>query len=250
MFLKSRIPILTKTLRRLFHQALPSTCLLCGHFTQQSSHFCSACYADLPKLPPHCQRCLRALPAGKVCGACLSQPPPFDHIHALFPYQGPIIQLIIQLKFQQQLAHARAFADLFITAIRDTWYVDKPLPDIILPLPLHPTRLRERGFNQAVEIAKPIASALQLPLDRDGMKRIKATLAQSTLSAKERRSNVNGAFATTVDYSGLSIALLDDVITTGHTVSEISRVLKQHGAKHIVLWCSARCDIALMPNTR
>lgn len=125
-------------------------------------------------------------------------------------------------------------------AIKNHWYADQPLPDLIIPIPLHSQRLHERGFNQALEIARPIAKNLAIPIDYQGIKRIKHTLAQSGLSAKARKQNISQAFAAFRDYSGLSIAVIDDVVTTSHTMMEFCRVLKNQGAAHITVWCCAR----------
>lgn len=124
--------------------------------------------------------------------------------------------------------------------IETDWYADKSLPDLIIPIPLHPNRLRERGFNQALEIARPISRKLAIPIDYQGVKRTRHTLAQSGLSAEERKQNISQAFSAFSDYSNLSIAVMDDVITTGHTVMECCRILKMHGAAHITVWCCAR----------
>lgn len=217
---------------------------------------CVACQKYLPILPEHCPQCAQFLPSTFVmpvdwrCGSCLKNPPPFTAIYPLFPYEAPIIHLITQLKFQQQLQYARVFSELFLQQIREHWYQQQPLPDLIIPVPLHSKRLQERGFNQALEIAKPLAKALALPLDRDGLKRIKPTLAQSGLSALARKQNMQNAFIAERDYVGLRLALIDDVVTTGHTVTECAHLLKQLGAKSIDIWCCARRDIALIAKTR
>jgi ComF family protein len=227
---------------RFYHWLMPRLCVLCGNLAQQELNLCQPCQQNLPILPDSCPQCAQFLAAklNSRCGACLSHSPPFDRTFALFPYAPPIIPLIIQLKFQHQLSIAETFGTLFVQRIRHTWYVNRPLPDLILPLPLHKERLRERGFNQAVEIAKPIAKALRLPLDTQGIKRAKATLAQSGLSAAKRKQNMSHAFIALRPYTGLSLAVLDDVITTGHTMTAICRLLKQQGAKNIDVWCCAR----------
>lgn len=115
----------------------------------------------------------------------------------------------------------------------------------MIPVPLHPRRLRERGFNQALEIARPIRKILGIPIDIASVARSKYTRAQSGLSALERKGNVMDAFVSYEDYTGLSIAVIDDVITTGHTISEFCQLLKQHQASSIHVWCCARRDIAL-----
>lgn len=213
---------------------------------------CATCEQSLPSLPHCCVQCARFLVenegdrtnnglknSNSVCGTCLHHPPPYARTHALFPYESPIIQLITQLKFQFQLYHAEALGSMMAKRLPH-WYDTTPLPDLILPVPLHPLRLRERGFNQAIEIAKPIRRLYRLPLDVTHVRRIKHTAAQSGLNASERRHNLAHAFATERDYTGLSIAVLDDVVTTGQTMQELCRLLHERGARRIDVWCCAR----------
>lgn len=233
---------------RLGLSLLPPVCILCGRLTRQTGNLCLACLQDLPILPYHCPRCAQFLPITPhalaepvpTCGACLKLAPPFDQTFALFPYDPPITQLIIQLKFQHRLSHAKALGELLIQKIRHEWYSDAHLPDLIIPVPLHPRRLRERGFNQALEIAKPVARALSIPIDAHGTRRIKHTAPQSTLTGSERKQNVSHAFSICRDYTGLNLAVLDDVITTGHTLTALCKMLKAHGASRIDVWCCAR----------
>jgi len=150
------------------------------------------------------------------------------------------MQLIVKLKFQQQLSHAKLFGVLMAQAILQDWYQGRLLPDVIIPVPLHPLRLRERGFNQAVEIARPIARMTGIPIDIHGVKRIRHTKAQSSLPATERDKNIANAFMIDSDYRGKYIAVLDDVITTGCTVRELCRRLSANGASRIDVWCCAR----------
>lgn len=249
MLLDTFMPIYSR-----FHDWLmPPVCILCGHQAKQSHNICLACLQDLPILSHGCRKCAQLLPAitdsHALCGFCLKNSPPFDYTHALFPYQPPIIQLIIQLKFRQQLSIAQAFGQLLAQSIRSTWYVKKSLPDLIIPIPLHADRLRERGFNQALEIARPLARVLALPIDLQGVKRTKPTAAQSGLSARSRKQNMAQAFSAHQLYTGLSVAVIDDVITTGHTMMEFCKILKQQGAKRIDVWCCARRDIAIAAKT-
>jgi len=226
-----------------FIHRIPSSCVLCGE--TNPSLLCDECQKNLPILSQCCPQCARFLPSDALnlrCGQCVSSSPPFDCTYALFPYQPPLIQLIIQLKFQHHLSHAKVLGQLLIQAVNEKWYRNKPLPDLLLPVPLHPKRLRERGFNQALEMLRPVAKALSLPIDTQGVRRIKATQAQSGLSAKMRKQNIARAFAVQRDYSGRHIAVVDDVITTGHTVTALCHALKQQGAKHIDVWCAARRD--------
>ena len=224
---------------------LPATCILCGSLTRNTQNICHTCQQDLPILPHGCQQCADFLLSSATndnlkCGNCLKNPPAYDKTYALFPYKPPINHLITKLKFNHQLSHARALGELMTNRIQSLWYVNKPLPDLIIPIPLHPLRLRERGFNQAIEIARPIAKALAIPIDFHGVTRIKHTRAQSGLPAKERKCNLTQAFSLSRNYSNLTVAVIDDVITTGHTVMECCRMIKDHGAKRIDVWCCAR----------
>lgn len=218
-------------------------------------YICTECHADLPILTHSCARCAQILPITlnnsqdphspflnkeHTCGRCLKQPPPFVRTYAPYFYAFPINRLIVSLKFKKRLDHAHALGHLlacYIQAHRDP---SEPLPDLLLPMPLHVSRLRERGFNQAVEIAKPIAHLLHIPLDKYGVKRVKKTAAQSGLSAKERKQNMQQAFTNLRDYSGLSIALVDDVMTTGESMRVLSELLQDKGCKRIEVWCCAR----------
>src|SRR3990167_2050675 len=241
MFLDKFIMLYSHLIQPITLTLLPPCCLLCGTSTRNPHYLCSDCYKDLPISTQNCPRCAQKLHStSATCGACLNHPPPFDETHALFPYQAPITHLITKLKFQHQLSHAKALGTLFCARIQEHWYQSKPLPDLLLPVPLHPARLQARGFNQAVEIAKPIAKHFAIPLDLTGVRRIKPTAAQSGLSARQRKQNVAHAFDSNEDYTDRSLAVIDDVMTTGHTLRELCQLLKKKGAKHLTIWCVAR----------
>lgn len=236
--------LFARFIRHLSHLLLPQHCIFCHIDTREAYPICRPCQQELPILPHHCLKCAQNLSPGNeielVCGSCLQSPPPFHRIYTLFPYKPPITQLIINLKFRHQLGNARALGLLMAEKALYHWYSHSSLPDLLIPTPLHPLRLKERGFNQSLEIAKAVAHALHLPIDRFGIKRIRLTASQSSLPAKQRLNNVKGAFSTTINYKGLHVAIIDDVVTTGHTISEISQVLKQAGAARIDVWCCAR----------
>ena len=243
MFWKSLISV-----DSFFNILLPRACLLCRIPTQEAHHLCPPCAKELPILSHSCQKCAQFLHAAKrrllTCGLCLTDPPPFDKVFALFPYQPPLPRLVAGLKFEKQLSIARLFSCLMVQAVRTQWYQQTPLPDLILAMPLHAKRLKERGYNQAAEIAKPTAKALKIPLDH-GIIRSKYTRPQSTLPAEERRQNTVNAFTATRSYRGQHIAVVDDVMTTGHTVSALASLLKRQGARRVDIWCCARCDTHL-----
>lgn len=157
----------------------------------------------------------------------------------LFPYEPPLPKLVAALKFEKQFSMTNLFSHFLVHAAKHEWYQDQPLPDLILPMPLHPARQQERGYNQALEAVKPAARALAIPLDLH-LLRIKSTLPQSTLAASTRRQNTANAFAAARSYQGLHLALFDDVMTTGCTVSAAAKVLQKHGAKRVDIWCIAR----------
>lgn len=174
-----------------------------------------------------------------LCGTCLKEDPPFTQVYALYLYQPPITNLIMSLKFGNALANARILGELFAEKIQSEWYRNKPLPEAIIPMPLHPKRLKERGFNQAIEIARPVAKLLNRPLLVIECSRVKHTVAQATLSAKDRLVNIQGAF-TSSSLVYQHVAVLDDVITTGSTMNEFCNTLKKSGVQTIDVWCCAR----------
>lgn len=215
---------------------------MCG-MTSRHAQICINCQLDLPILPQHCQQCARFIHgdlATKICGFCMQNPPPFERILALFPYEQPVVQLIKQLKFGAQLSHALAFSELMIRQITEHWYTSQALPDLLMPIPLHPLRLRERGFNQALEIGRLVAKHFLIPIDTESMLRVRHTRAQSDLSAPERKINIKNAFIAKRNFQDLKIAVIDDVITTSSTVREFCSVLRKNNARQIDVWCIAR----------
>lgn len=150
------------------------------------------------------------------------------------------MSMIRKLKFNHQLIYARSLGALLAIQARESWYAGQSLPNRLIPVPLHPHRLSERGFNQALEIGRHVARELGLMLDYRAVTRVKATRAQSGLSKTARRENMRGAFNCQTRFDGLHVAILDDVVTTGQTVTELSQVLRQQGAAKIDIWCCGR----------
>lgn len=195
--------------------------------------WCGPCDAALPYLgAAHCPVC--ALPTnGEVCGRCLSHTPRFDRTVAVFAYAFPVDALIRALKFNEQLLLAPQLAGRLAQRI-------EARPDCIVPMPLHPARLRERGFNQSLELARRIASQLEIPLLEQACQRVRDTLPQSALPWKERGKNMRKAFACTVDLKGKHVAVVDDVMTSGASINELARALRQAGAREVSAWVIAR----------
>jgi ComF family protein len=221
----------------LWRWLLPLRCLLCGAAGADEVDLCPGCIAELPRNRSCCARC--ALPlasAAAECGRCQRQPPPWDAAWAPFRYGWPLDRLESRFKFAAELAAGRVLSALWLREPRPA-----SLPSLLLPVPLHPVRLRLRGYNQALELAKPLARAHALPLRHDLLLRQRATGAQTELDARERRRNVRGAFAVKADaVLPAHVALLDDVMTTGATLAECTRVLRRAGVARIDVWALAR----------
>ncbi len=225
---------LQSALGRIAKHFLPGSCMLCAADTT-STLLCSACIADLPRPPAvHCPQCGIETSLGERCGACLKNPPAFSRTIASFRYEFPVDRLIQALKYGHQLPLAAWFGEFLSCQIVAEEH------DLLLPLPLHPSRLQTRGFNQSVEIARAIHQRLEIPLNTSSLIRTRATPPQAALPLKERAKNVRGAFECVSDLSGKRILLVDDVMTTGSTLRECARILELHGAAQITLAVTAR----------
>lgn len=229
-----------KCLNLLQSLVFPPHCRLCGDATGCARSLCPRCRDDLPWLGVTCIRCQQPLVtgrAGPLCGRCQRQPPAFDATTALFHYQPPADYLIKRLKFSGELALGPLLASLLAARIRQR---TSPLPGLVIPVPLHHTRLRERGFNQAMELARCLGRLLDLPVDPRLCTRPKQTSPQSLLSPPDRKNNLRNAFRVTGTVGAAHIAIVDDVMTSGHTVCELTRVLKMAGASRVEVWVIAR----------
>ncbi len=225
---------------------MPSSCAICGmtdadaicsicrtQFFSQSRHRCLQCAMPLPGMP--------AATATK-CGECLKQPPAFEATIVASDYAPPIDRLVLALKFGNQLALAPMFARI----LRDALLSERqlPLPMLLTAVPLGRQRLAERGFNQALEIAKPLSRALGIALDPHLVARLRDTQAQALLHPDERHKNIRHAFVVPQDAAarvqGRHIGVVDDVITTGETLNELAATLKRFGATRVTNFVFAR----------
>jgi ComF family protein len=203
---------------------------------------CGTCVERFAIHRLRCQRCALQVPEGvRLCGACLSDPPPFAHTLAAVDYDHPWDSLITHFKFHGALDLAPALTQRLLAAFeRD----DSPAPTLLLPVPLSAERLRERGYNQAWELARRLGRALHCEADARLLLRLKDTPHQLALPPEQRAGNVRAAFAVEprrlTELRGRRVTLVDDVMTTGATVGEIARVLLQAGASEVSVWVVAR----------
>ena len=182
---------------------------------------------------PHCPVCALPTLNGATCGRCLEYVPQFDRTVAVFAYAFPLDKMVQALKFNEQLMLVHLLANKLAQRVEIH-------PDCIVAMPLHPARLRERGFNQSLELARQIARSLNIPLLNYACQRVRDTPPQSALPWKERGKNMRKAFTCTEDLSGKHVAVVDDVMTSGASVNELARALRQANAREVSAWVIAR----------
>ncbi len=221
---------------------LPTSCVLCGGPGQPPDlDLCADCESELAANGPACGRCGDPL-AGNlggavVCGACIRSTPHFSCTFCAFRYTYPLDCLVRALKFHGAVTQGRVLGTLL--GRRLLGRTPQEMPDSIVPMPLSDERFRERGYNQAVELGLPVSRILKVPLRTDLVVRQRHTREQAALSRKERKKNVRGAFAVAGNVDKASIAILDDVVTTGSTANELAKVLVRAGAKRVQVWAVA-----------
>ncbi len=229
-----------KWLNKLQYALFPLRCHLCGAPGDRRQDLCHGCRADLPWRHIGCSQCAAPLPVaaeGQRCARCQQISPHFDRVIAPFHYIPPLDYLILRLKFQRDLAQARLLGELLAVYLRaqgGDW------PDVVLPVPLHRKRLAERGFNQSLELGRILQRELPVRLDYRLARRVKHTETQSLLPANRRARNLRNAFVLVEHSPPPHVAILDDVMTTGATVNELARVLKQAGVRRVDVWVVAR----------
>lgn len=221
--------------QKLSHFLNPALCLTCGIPVKPEEFICPHCVGSFEPVPNPCSCCgLPNKAEGPVCPTCLHQPPRWQTMIAPLIYIGSTKKIIRDLKFNEQIHNANAL----LTHI-PAFYANHPV-EALIPVPLHKSRLLERGYNQAQEIARILSRQLGIPLDLSSLKRTRATESQSGLSLSKRQVNILKAFEFTPAQQYKSVAIVDDIVTTGSTVSEISKILKRSGVKHVEVWSLAR----------
>jgi ComF family protein len=223
-------------LRKAARAVFSPRCLLCGESGAEGRDLCRACAEALPWNDSACLRCALPLSAPGTCGACLQRPPPLAETHAVFVYGFPLDRLVPRFKFHNDLAAGRLLAELMLQGASGL-----PRPSALVPVPLHDSRLRQRGYDQARELAKSLARALQVPLLSEVLVRTRATAPQSELDAGARQRNLRRAFevragAALPDH----VTLIDDVMTTGATLEAAAKRLRRAGVARVDAWVCAR----------
>ncbi len=213
----------------------PGLCLGCGISLQSSRYFCHHCDESLQRVTNPCLACGQPNPVtGELCPACLHTPPPWQAMIAPLVYQDTTRRFVHRLKFGDNTELAEALVHHLTPAFQQ-----RPI-QALMPVPLHRSRLLERGFNQSLEIAGALSRRLLIPVDRRSLRRIRATDAQSGLSLNQRQQNLARAFVYQPEQDYKAVAIIDDVITSGSTMNEICKLLRRHGIEHIEVWSLAR----------
>jgi len=224
---------------RFLDALLPARCALCQ--ARAGHGFCDDCRPLLPWILAACEVCGQALPEAAiadagVCGACQKRRPHYDHALIPFQYGAPVAGQIQALKYHRQLRFAAGLGAMICAR---AWKDPRPPPQVLVPVPLHRRRLRARGFNQSLEIARRVGAELGIEVSHKMLARIRHTAPQTALSRSERRRNVQGAFSAAAGVPS-HVALIDDVVTSGSTANAAARELKRAGARWVSIWAAAR----------
>lgn len=256
---------LARRLRRHSFTAFPARCVLCSALTGRRIDLCEACENDLPWTGRSCRTCALPLPPGATgsrCVACVSAPPPFQTATAAFAYRFPVNRMITEFKENRRMAFGAALSCLLAQSLAEKLTAEKltaeklrgtdflPADTVVAPVPLSAGRLRRRGFNQAEEIAQQVSHELGFPLRAGLLKRSRSPGDQKKLGASARKQSVRGTYAVSPGACApRSVLLIDDVMTTGATVREISRVLLNAGAMRVNVAILARTPQERRKNT-
>lgn len=225
---------ITQWLKRV---RLPHVCALCNYHHGDNIAICSQCHEFLTLIESACTYCARPLPQSNfmTCGECIKTKPYFDQTIAPYSFEEPLRTLLHDFKYRRGLYLVSFLAQLILMKLPANAFQI----ECLIPVPMHRERLRQRGFNQAAELAKFIGRVLNIPCNMHVCEKIIHTLPQAGLNATQRQKNLHSAFqANTIPYR--RVALIDDLLTTGSTANELAKTLKQQGIEHVSVWCCAR----------
>ena len=220
-----------------YNCVFPRKCLLCDQSTVAGQNFCKHCYLTLPFITTACPVCAAVLALPEICGRCLAKKPFFDASVSVFEFREPVSSYIYQFKYQHRFFLGRILSLELATA---TSTFNSSLPDLIIPVPLHKKRLRQRGFNQSAMIARYVAKKMKISFKNNYLVRHKFYAPQIELNARQRQDAVKNAFIINHKKRYPHIALVDDVVTTTHTVNQAAKALKQAGTEFVSVWSLAR----------
>ena len=229
-------------LNNIHHKLLPVDCMYCGGKATDQLPFCNLCRENLPHNYSPCSCCAEPLSDNQFqgkCGKCLKQTPEFDWVLSPYLYQPPISRLISRFKYHADLGAGYILGKLLAD------YLQSHLtqrPECMIPVPLHSSRLRKRGFNQSLELCRILAKQLAIPVSHTFCIRQRKTDSQSGLNEKQRNKNIRGAFSTAATLPYKHVAIVDDVMTTGNTTNELAKVLRKAGAETIQVWSVCRAS--------
>jgi len=242
----SKARLISSAFKQAGAMIYPKICLHCNDAGHNGMDLCERCFQKLPWVEYACGRCALPLPSSNAaaCGACSNRELFFDHASTPFQFDGFIRDAIYQFKFNQKLNQGKLLAELLLRHIEDR---QLEIPELIIPVPLHKKRMRQRGYNQALEIArivsKELGKELGSELDYDAVYRNRDTSVQMELPAKQRHKNVKGAFSVKdnpIVLKNKQVCIIDDVMTTGNTVNEVAKCLRKAGVEKVGVWCLAR----------
>lgn len=230
-------------LKKVQEWILPHYCCFCEEEAKNTRDVCSDCEKTLPWAFERCYRCGLAgefKSSTVYCENCVENPPGFDRLCAVFSYEKPITKLIRGLKFGRKLCYGQILGEWLADKVND-WYPEGNFPEAIIPIPLHPKRLSKRGYNQALECLWSVKKQHKIPILHNVCSRIRHTKPQSELKNRDqRRFNLNKAFRVIKPLNLEHVAIMDDVVTTGSTVNNMSMALKAAGVLLVDVWCMAR----------
>lgn len=231
---------MSPSLNDILYALLPGTCLLCDAKTNRTMDLCIDCENELPWLDNVCSICSHPLPQGEfVCGKCVVATPLYSRCHSAFIYQYPVDKLILNFKQHRNLLTGNLLATLLVNSLSPS---HRP-PDLLIPMPLHKRALKARGFNQSAEIARVLSKRLKIPMELKLCSRVIDTVEQKSLSVADRIRNIKGAFSLEQGLSGERVGIVDDVVTTGASVNELTRIIMANGARSVEVYCLARTPL-------
>lgn len=216
---------------------IPAICSICNQVNHGRLAVCPFCISLMPNLGSKCQQCAYPMadPQALICGHCLKNPPQYTRAYIPYKYDEPLRSIIHQFKYHKKLFFSSLLAHLMYQAYPDI----TGNPQCLIPMPLHPRRLKQRGFNQTILLAKLLSKKIQLPYDIDSCQKIINTTPQAHLTGNQRTNNMHKAFYTKpMPYS--HVLIIDDLLTTGNTANALAISLKKSGVERVDIWCCAR----------